>query len=166
DKKSYWSRIRKNRCLIPVTGIYEHREIKGWKKKVPYFVKVKNEKMFFIPGLYNYSERVDTETGELSKTGTYTVITRSANSVMKLIHNHGANKNRMPLFIPFEMAKKWVDPELNDEGIKEIINYEIPSEDLEYWPVYTIRSSKERPDSKEKNEPWEWEKLPSLEVNE
>ena len=31
DKKSFWHRIRKKRCLIPVTGIYEHREIKGWK---------------------------------------------------------------------------------------------------------------------------------------
>jgi putative SOS response-associated peptidase YedK len=29
DKKSYWYRIRQNRCLIPVTGIYEHREVKA-----------------------------------------------------------------------------------------------------------------------------------------
>jgi putative SOS response-associated peptidase YedK len=164
DRKSYWSRIRKNRCLIPVTGIYEHREIKGWKKKVPYFVKVKNEKMFFIPGLFNYSPKPNTETGELP--GTFTLLTRSANSIMKMIHNNGTNKNRMPLFLPFEMAKKWVEPELSDEGIQEIISYEMSSDNLEYWPVYTIRSSKERPDSKEKYEPWDWEKLPPIEVNE
>ena len=36
DKKSYWHRIRRKRCLIPVNGIFEHREIKGWKSKVPY----------------------------------------------------------------------------------------------------------------------------------
>src|SRR6185436_4444843 len=47
DRKSYWYRIRKNRCLMPVMGIYEHREIKGWKNKVPYHVKLKNENMFF-----------------------------------------------------------------------------------------------------------------------
>src|SRR5438309_2191795 len=35
DKKSYWHRLRKKRCLIPVSGIFEHREIKGWKNKVP-----------------------------------------------------------------------------------------------------------------------------------
>ena len=45
DKKSYWRRIRKNRCLIPVTGIYEHREIIGWKNKVPYFIKIKNRNL-------------------------------------------------------------------------------------------------------------------------
>ena len=33
DEKSYWYKIRNRRCLIPVTGIYEHRAIKGWKKK-------------------------------------------------------------------------------------------------------------------------------------
>src|SRR5262245_40937865 len=28
DKRSYWHRIRNKRCLIPVNGIFEHREIK------------------------------------------------------------------------------------------------------------------------------------------
>ena len=38
DKTSYWYKIRNRRCLIPLSGIYEHRGIKGWKKKVPYVV--------------------------------------------------------------------------------------------------------------------------------
>jgi putative SOS response-associated peptidase YedK len=38
DKKSIWNKVRNNRCLIPVSGIYEHREINGWKNKVPYYV--------------------------------------------------------------------------------------------------------------------------------
>src|SRR5690606_35709163 len=38
DKNSYWYRLRNHRCLIPLTGIFEHRKIAGWKKKVPYFV--------------------------------------------------------------------------------------------------------------------------------
>ncbi|SEO18638.1 SOS response associated peptidase (SRAP), partial [bacterium A37T11] len=37
DKRSMWYRLRKNRCLIPVSGTFEHRHINGWKKKVPYF---------------------------------------------------------------------------------------------------------------------------------
>ncbi|MFX8477668.1 SOS response-associated peptidase family protein, partial [Acinetobacter baumannii] len=43
DKTSYWNKIRNRRCLIPVSGIYEHRAIKGWKKKVPYFISIKDE---------------------------------------------------------------------------------------------------------------------------
>ena len=39
DTKSYWNKIKNTRCLIPVNGIYEHRAVKGWKKKVPYLVR-------------------------------------------------------------------------------------------------------------------------------
>jgi len=53
-------------------------------------------------------------------------------------------------------------PDLSDEEIDEILKYEMPSENLEYWPVYTIRSPKPRPDSKIKIEMYEWENLPPL----
>ena len=39
---------------------------------------------------------------------------------------------------------------------------EMPSGALSYHPIFTIRSPKERPDGKPKNEYWEWEKLPAL----
>src|SRR5947207_10425164 len=96
DSKSYWFKIRNRRCLIPVTGIYEHREIAGWKKKVPYFVQLRDQEMFFIPGLYSVAELPNKETGEMIKLFTHTLITRDANSVMRDIHNGGDNKGRMP----------------------------------------------------------------------
>jgi putative SOS response-associated peptidase YedK len=98
DKKSYWNRIRKNRCLIPVRGFYEHRAIKGWKHKVPYYVELNDRPLFCLPGLFAYSPVPDMETGELK--GTYAVITRDANSLMKQIHNDGDNAYRMPLMLP------------------------------------------------------------------
>ncbi|RTL55966.1 MAG: SOS response-associated peptidase [Sphingobacteriales bacterium] len=162
DPKSYWFKIRNRRCLIPVSGIYEHRAIKGWKKKVPYFVKIAGQDLFFLPGLYSVVELPDKETGELVKRFTYTLVTREANEVMSQIHNDGDNSFRMPLFLPFELSKKWLSEELTEVEYREILNYEIPSTDLEYWPVYTIRSSKARPDGKLKSEYYEWEKLPVL----
>src|SRR3954462_3059334 len=140
DKKSFWRRIRSKRCLIPVTGIYEHREIKGWKNKVPYFIHIKDRNLFCIPGLYHYPPFPDVETGEIK--GTFTLITRSANSVMKQIHNGGPNEFRMPLFLPKELELKWLQPDLTDEDIQEVLDFEMPSEQLEYWPVFTIRSTK------------------------
>src|ERR1700712_4421811 len=56
DNKSYWYKIRERRCLVPVNGIYEHRAIKGWKKKVPYFVQLKEQPIFLLPGLYSVAE--------------------------------------------------------------------------------------------------------------
>ena len=162
DPKSYWFKIKNRRCLIPVNGIYEHRAIKGWKKKVPYFVNLKEQPLFFLPGLYSVVELPDTSTGEMIKRWTYTIITRNANSVMEMIHNDGDNAGRMPLFLPFELSTKWLDDDLSEAAYKEILAYEMPSEELDYKPVYTIRSPKGRPDDKPKNEYWEWEKLPQL----
>ena len=164
DKSSYWYKIRNRRCLIPVTGIYEHREVKGWKKKVPYWVRPSEQEVFFLPGLYSVAELPDKETGELIQRKTYGIITREANSVMKDIHNGGDNRGRMPLFLPFEMSKEFLSEDLTEERYRQILAYEMPSEDLNYHPVFTIRSSKLRTDNKAKNEYWEWEKLPELGV--
>ena len=118
--------------------------------------------MFFLPGLYSVAELPDLETGELVKRGTYTLITRSASEVMKMIHNGGENKHRMPLFLPLELSKEWIREDFSADRYKEILDYEIPSDQIDYRPVYTIRSPKPRPDSKMKNEYWEWDKLPTL----
>ena len=164
DKTSAWYRLRKNRCLIAVTGFYEHREIKGWKNKVPYYIKLANRNQFFLLGFYNYSPIPDMETGEAI--GTFTVITREANTVMKQIHNHGPNKHRMPVMMQPEDAVKWIDESLTDEELKAMIEVEIDSEDIEATPVYSIRTTKERPDGKSKIEYFNWENLPPLGTDE
>lgn len=161
DKKSFWHRIRRKRCLIPITGTFEHREIKGWKNKIPYMVRIKGRDLFCLPGLYHYAPVPDVETGEVR--GTFTLITRAANSVMKQIHNGGNNAFRMPLFLPNrEMELKWLQPQLTDEEIAEILDYELPADNLEYWPVFSIRGTKPRPDGGRKIDPWAWADLPPL----
>ena len=164
DKTSYWYKIRNRRCLVPVSGIFEHRGIKGWKHKVPYYVSLPGEPLFFLPGLYSVTELPDKTTGELIKRFSYTIVTRAANGMMKTIHNDGENRWRMPLFLPVDLAKQWLDEDTTEEGLREILNYEIPSEKLTAWPVFTIRTTKERPDGKSKLDPYEWDKLPPLGV--
>ncbi len=160
DEKSYWYKIRNRRCLIPVTGVYEHRAIKGWKKKVPYFIRLIDQPLFFLPGLYSVSELPDLATGELVRRYTFSLITRNGNDLMKKIHNDGDNRGRMPLFLPFELSREFLDEELSPERYQEILQFEMPENKMEAITVFTIRSSKERPDGKTKNEFWEWEKLP------
>ncbi|MBS1751894.1 MAG: SOS response-associated peptidase family protein [Bacteroidetes bacterium] len=183
DSKSTWYPIRKNRCLIDTPGIYEHRKINGWKNKVPYYVRLANHKRFLIPALYYYlqlsdedllrikaindrymleaiSKVINLETGEVK--GTYAMITREANKKMSFIHNDGTNKYRMPLFLPPEKAVNWINPTLTDDDLKEILSYKIESDELETWPVFTIRSGKQRPDHKEKFEFFQWQGLPEL----
>ena len=160
DKKSYWNKIRNRRCLIPVSGIYEHRKVPKLKNKVPYWVKPKGQEIFFLPGLYSVSKIFDHETEEWGQYWTFALITRAANSLMEQIHNDGENAGRMPLFLPFELSKRWLEEDLSDQPneYQAILEYEIPSEELEYKTVWTIRTGKPRPDGKLcKDEEYVWE---------
>ena len=162
DRRSFWNRIRGKRCLIPVTGIYEHREIKGWKNKVPYHVRLRDRSMFCIPGLYHYNLKMpsDPETGEIR--GTFTLITRAANAVMRQIHNSGDNAFRMPLFLPKDMELEWLQPDLADPDIARILAYEMPADQIVADPVYSIRSRTPRPDGQPKNLPFPYADLPPI----
>jgi putative SOS response-associated peptidase YedK len=160
DRQSAWHGIRNQRCLIPVTGIFEHRKINGWKNKVPYYIRLKGRDMFCIPGLYNYSPVPNPETGEIALT--HTLITRSANSVMRQIHNDGDNAFRMPLFLPKDMEADWLDPNLTDEQMQEILNFEMPAEELGYHPVFSIRTTKPHPGNGSKIDLFHWPDLPPL----
>lgn len=160
DKTSYWYKIKDRRCLIPVSGIFEHRGITTWKNKLPYYVRPVGQQMFFIPGLYSVYNTVDKETGELVPHWTFTLITRVANEVMCQIHNSGDNPHRMPLFVPLDMAKEFVRRDLAEERYREILDYSIPSEDLDQHTVFTIRTSKPNPLGLHKYERYDWPENP------
>jgi len=157
DPRSAWHRIRHQRCLVFTTGFFEHRDV-GWKKKLPYFIKVKGLPVFCLAGLYNYSPQPDKETGEL--TGTFAVITRPGNELMGKIHNDGPNAGRMPLLLTKERAKQWLQPDLGEEAMRSILTYEFPSSQLEAWAVNTIRTRK--PDDAQVIRPLPAEIVPPL----
>ncbi|RYY71054.1 MAG: SOS response-associated peptidase [Chitinophagaceae bacterium] len=163
DAKSYWNKIRNRRCLIPLTAFYEHRKVAGFQKKVPYNIQLKDQAMFFLPGLYSVAKIPD-ENGEVQELWTFTIITRNANKVMLQIHNDGENTGRMPLMLPLELSRKWLSAELDEPTYRSILNYEMPPGNLSFHPVYTIRSNKPRPDDKAKNEFYDWGNVPSIEL--
>lgn len=139
DNRSVWHRIRKQRCLVATTGFFEHKDI-GAKKKRPYFIRIKGMSVFFLAGLYHYAPLPDPETGEVR--GTFSIVTREGNPLMKELHNSGPNSGRMPLILPVPLAKKWLDPALSDEDMRTLLSYALPPTDMEYWPVHTIRTRK------------------------
>lgn len=160
DHKSYWYRLRNQRCLIPVSGTYEHRKISGWTKKAPYYITEKGRNIVYIPGLYQWHETIG-PLGEPERMGSFALITRTANEVMKQIHNDGPNKHRMPLFLTEELERHWLD-DLDEAAIQEVFSYEIQPDGLEYYPVYTLRGYPTRPDKRHRYEPYHWDGLPPL----
>ena len=57
---------------------------------------------------------------------------------MRGIHNSGDNPYRMPLMLPQELKREWLNPALTDLDIQRICDYEMPSGALEYWPVKSL----------------------------
>lgn len=139
DKRSVWNRIRRQRCLVATTGFFEHQDT-GSKRKLPYFIRVREQPLCCMAGLYNYAPLPDPDTGEL--TGTFAIVTRPGNSLLQEIHNSGANSGRMPLLLTREQALQWLHPDLSDTQLRDILAYEMPASDLESWPVHPIRTRK------------------------
>jgi len=156
DKKSYWYRLRKNRCLIPATGIYEHRKVKGFKNKIPYHISIAGREQFYVPALYQVSQEVDQSTGDIYNFASFSMLTRAANEKMMWIHNDGENKHRMPLFLTKEMEQAWVLDDLGDDDMDEIFHYSIPSDDIKHYPVFSIRGGKPQPEGKDRDAPYDW----------
>lgn len=112
EKKSFSSAIRKQRCIIPVTGFFEWREVN--KQKYPYHIQLKNDELFFLGGIYD--SWVNKETGEVFNT--FSIITTPANPLMAKIHNR---KQRMPFILNQEQISIWINPNLKEDVIKPMM---------------------------------------------
>jgi len=166
DTNSYWNSkgLIRNAMLIPVNKIYEHRHIDTWDTPVPYAINTTEQPedgFFYIPGIYQvYDELL--QNGQTIKHSGFAMITTEGNEISCNIHNHGDNKHRMPLYVPFDMAKRWVSPQRTLGDFKEIINYRLPSEKLNYYTVAPLTGKKQRTDGKPKDAPYNWPGLPPL----
>jgi len=112
EKPSYREAVKSRRCLVLCRGFYEW-ETRG-KEKIPYYIYLDGEVPMAMAGLYeNWTNR---ETGELVKT--FTIITTAANPMMEKIHN---TKKRMPMILPADSEKAWIDAELPVERACEFL---------------------------------------------
>lgn len=137
DTRSVWFRNREKRVLVPATGYFEHRHVTGVKgrKTVPYYIHLRERKKFLLPGLWTKSKIPDING---NYPDTFSITIRDANSIMRGIHNGGDNPNRMPLVVPPPIERSWLNPNLSDAEMKLIFDYEITSEELEYYSVKSL----------------------------
>jgi putative SOS response-associated peptidase YedK len=126
EKVSFKKSILPRRCIIPVSGFFEWRDIN--KAKYPYYIGVKNEDVFCIGGIYD--TWVNKSTGEINTT--FSMVTTEANSLMAKIHNL---KLRQPLILDSANAERWIK---NDLTQGEVIDLMKPmSED--HMKAHTIK---------------------------
>ncbi|MBX9780512.1 MAG: SOS response-associated peptidase [Chitinophagaceae bacterium] len=156
DSKMFRSAALKRRCLVLVSHFFEwrHYQPEGAKKPVsyPYTIGVNDADYFYMAGIWQ--PWTDKETGETIDT--FAIITTKANELMEVVHN---TKKRMPTILTEELAHEWLQEDLNEERIKEISCYQLPSE---YMYAYTIAK-----DFKLQEEPcmgFDYEELPDLDI--
>jgi len=122
---SFRDSIRQKRCLVLVDGFYEWKTV--GKNKYPHFIRLKNQEPFAFGGIY--SDWVNKTTGEIIKT--FSVITTEANPLMAEIHN---TKKRMPLILNRAEEKAWINPDLSETDVKNLMK---PFDEKE-MEAYTI----------------------------
>jgi putative SOS response-associated peptidase YedK len=122
EKASLKKAIKTRRCVIPVTGFFEWKNLNK-KSKVPYYIFQKNEDILAMAGLWEEFEDENDETYH-----TFTIITIPSASVFREFND------RMPLLLNQEAEKLWLDPKNDLEQLLPILQKE-NAESFDYHSV-------------------------------
>lgn len=90
---------------------------------IPYYCYLEDRKLFSFAGIYNTFDR---------DYWTVSLVTREANDFFAEIHN---KKKRMPLVLDPNFEGEWLDPDLNDNGIEEVLATSFMREPFKAHPV-------------------------------
>lgn len=113
------------RCLFPAAGFYEWQEVEGQKQKQRWCIRVADQPVMTLAGLWDRSVK---ENGE--EIWSATIITLPANPLLKKIHNSGQNAGRMPLILDPPDYDAWLSGDDAERLIKPF-----PAARMEAWPV-------------------------------
>lgn len=110
------------RCIIPVNGFYEpHTAPK--KFKIPFYFERKDKSIISLAGLYT-----TTKDGY----NTFTILTKAATPLFKKIHN---TKNRRPVILNDEDVRIWLNNDLNQDDIQNIITDDLDDATINAHPI-------------------------------
>lgn len=109
--------MKKKRCLVPADGYFEW--IKEGKQKLPYWIRLRDERPFLMAGLWDTwrdksapehdeASSDDERSDEVEPLRTFTILTTSSNSLTQDIHD------RMPVILSPNDYDRWLDPEITD----------------------------------------------------
>lgn len=115
------------RCLVPATGFYEWQVVEGQKYKQPYNIKLKDQPIFAMAGLWEESTDPDNEQSVIS----FTIITTDANPMMAKIHN---TKKRMPVIVNESNYNRWLK---GGENTEQGLLLPYPQEEMLAYKVST-----------------------------
>lgn len=123
DKKPTFKRLlERRRCLILADSFFEWK--KQGNKKIPMRIHLKDNQPFGMAGLWDHWQSGDGE-----KITSCTIITTNSNKMLKPIHN------RMPVILPEENEKAWLDRSIKDKGFLKSLLVPYDTEQMEVYEV-------------------------------
>jgi len=133
EKPSFRDSFRKRRCLVPASGFFEWKKLSDNSAKQPTFIRVTNQELFSMAGLWSLWKNPDSGDELLS----YTILTTAANDFMKPIHH------RMPVILRREDENMWLNPSSDGSKLIELLSSLSSSSSLrlESYPVSTYVNS-------------------------
>jgi len=150
EKASFRNSAGKKHCLVISDGFFEWRYYKG--KNYPYYIKLKDKKVFSIAGLWDSWFNKNTN----EEIFTYTIITTDANPLMAKIHN---KKKRMPAILSKEDEEKWISKEIKKDEIKNILR-PFDENKMDAYTISKLITNKEmKPNVPEVIKPYNYEEL-------
>ena len=122
EKPSFKSAFNKRRGIIPANGFYEWKAT--GKSKIPFFISSKDQDLLGLAGIWESNTHLGVET--------FSIITTAANQDMKDLHE------RMPLILPQESWKSWLNHEESNAGTVSSLLTPPPSCLLQLKEVRTL----------------------------
>lgn len=138
---------QKLRCLVPVTGFYEHRHV--GKLKVPYLIRPTSGGIWWFAGIYQPATR------------TFSLVTTEANDLMRQIHNSAA---RQPLILPEGYAQAYLESDFDEKSFTDFA-VPLPHQVMQYHTVSKLLTARgvDR-NVPEVSAPFTYEGLPPIEL--
>lgn len=129
------------RCIFLMSRFYEWMATSAGK--LPFAIQMKSNEPFAVAGIYKEQE-IEGATRMVA-----CLITVEANQLLKIVHNQGANKHRMPAILNEEDRKAWLDSTIPPELAKNYI-YPYPDDALQSFVVEKSLQQPDHQDFKEK----------------
>lgn len=107
EKRTFKNAFRTKRCLVPVTGFFEWKQVKN--KKIKYRIELLKEDIFSLAGIF----AIFNNNGEAVPS--FTIITTTASKSLNSIHT------RMPVILDRKNEEQWLNTANNPDSLTKLL---------------------------------------------